>query len=50
MEENDTVSSALAKLAEVEEKVEGLHEEQVCFGYYLQSDCTIEPPIKDPFK
>lgn len=29
VEENDSVSRALAKLAEVEEKIEGLHEEQV---------------------
>lgn len=32
MEENDTVSRALARLAEVEEKVEALHEEQVGKG------------------
>ncbi len=29
VEENDTVSRALARLAEVEEKVEALQEEQV---------------------
>lgn len=29
VEENDSVSRALARLAEVEEKVEALHEEQV---------------------
>ncbi len=29
VEENDSVSRALARLAEVEEKVESLHEEQV---------------------
>lgn len=33
VEENDTVSRALARLAEVEEKVEGLHEEQVGKGW-----------------
>ena len=32
VEENDTVSRALARLAEVEEKVEALHEEQVGNG------------------
>ena len=29
VEENDTISHALARLSEVEEKVEALHEEQV---------------------
>ena len=30
VEENDTVSRALARLSEVEEKVETLHTDQVC--------------------
>ena len=32
VEENDTVSRALARLSEVEEKVETLHSDQVCKG------------------
>ena len=36
VEENDSVSRALARLAEVEEKVEALHEEQVSSFCHIQ--------------
>ena len=39
VEENDTLSHALARLAEVEEKVEALHEEQVGEGLHMQTGC-----------
>ena len=39
VEENDTVSRALARLSEVEEKVETLHSDQVCKGWMT---CTVK--------